>query len=172
MKIRYTLKKMPLLKQSLCVGDLTRYYGESKYKLIESVKRIEENRGLSAKLLNTIRKHTAMAGLTIDGLINNLELASGTDIFKFKINNQTITDMFKDGDVELEIYMNPIYFVTKGAITSQLPGFRRKPAQSSTEIEFKAKQEQTKWITWFERELNKYHPRSNWEKTVITMNDD
>lgn len=168
MKILYKLKEMPLYKQSQCIGDLTRYFGESKFKLVESVEKIEENRGLSVKLLNTIRKHTS-AGMTIEGLVNNLQLASGMDVFKFKINGSDITKMFKDGDVELEIYMNPLYFATKGAISAQVPGFRRKAVQSQTELEIKAKQEQTKWLKWFERELNKYHPKSEWSRQVITM---
>lgn len=168
MKILYKLKEMPLYKQSQCIGDLTRYYGESKFKLIESVERIADNKGLSSKLLNTIRKHTS-AGMTLEGLITKLELASGMDVFKFKINGTEITKMFKDGDVELEIYMNPLYFSTKGAISAQVPGFRRKTIQTQTELEIKAKQEQTKWLRWFERELNKYHPRSEWSRQVITM---
>ena len=167
MKIKYKLKDMPLYKQSQCIGDLTKYFGESKYKLIESVEKIEENRGLSVKLLNTIRKHTH-AGMTIDGFVNGLSLASGTDIFKFKINGSDITKLFKDGDIELEIYMNPLYFVTKGAMFAQVPGFRRKTFTSQTELELKAKQEQTKWLKWFEKELNKYHPRSEWNRQVIS----
>jgi len=166
MKVKYKLKDMPLKQQSLCAGDLIRYYGESKYKMIESVEKIAENRGLTVKLLNVIRNHTTMAGLTIDSLINNLELASGTDIFKFKINGKDPTDLFKDGDMEMEIYMNPIYFATKSAISSQLPGFRRKTVGSSTELEMKARQEQAKWMRWFEKELNKYHPE--WKKIVIS----
>jgi len=171
MKIVYNLHKMPLLKQSLCIGDLIRYYGESKFKLVESVRRIEENRGLSSKMLNTIRKHTNV-GMTIESLVTNLQMASGTDIFKFKINGMDPTTMFTDEDIELEIYMNPLYFVTKGAITGQLPGFRRKPANTETEIEMKARQEQTKWIKWFEKELNKYHPSCYWKKRVVETDKD
>ena len=171
MKVQYTIKKMPLLKQSLCMGDLIRYYGESKFKLIESVRRIEENRGLSSKMLNTIRKHTNV-GMTIDGLVTNLQMASGTDIFKFKINGVDPTEMFTDEDVQLEIYMNPLYFVTKGAISGQLPGFRRKPSNTETEIEMKARQEQTKWLKWFEKELNKYHPSCFWKKNIMDLDKD
>jgi len=171
MRIKYTLKDMPLLKQSLCVGDLIRYYGESKFKLIESVKRIEQNRGLTVKMLNTIRKHTKV-GMSIDSLIMNLQMASGTDIFKFKINGKDPTEIFSDGEIELEIYMNPIYFVTKSAITGQIPGFRRKPAGTETEIEMKARQEQTKWIKWFDKELNKYHPSSHWKKQILDLDKD
>lgn len=171
MRIKYTLKDMPLLKQSLCIGDLMRYYGESKFKLIESVRRIEENRGLSAKMLNTIRKHTNV-GMTIDALVMNLQTASGTDIFNFKINGVDPTEVFTDKNIELEIYMNPLYFVTKSAITGQIPGFRRKPASTGVEIEMKARQEQTKWIKWFEKELNKYHPSSSWKKQVLDLDKD
>jgi len=171
MKIKYGLKNMSLLNQSLCIGDLMRYYGESKFKLVESIEKIAEDRGLTVKMLNAIRKHT-MAGITIDGLINNLELAAGTDVFKFTINGKDPTEIFIDGDIELEIYMNPLYFTTKAAISGQIPGFRRKKISSELELNIKAKQEQTKWLRFFERELNKYHPRDQWHKKVLNLNND
>lgn len=171
MRIKYNLKGISLKNQSLCIGDLIRYYGESKYKLIESVERISENRGITAKMLNAIRDHTK-AGMTLEGLITNLQMASGTDIFTFKVNGKDPTELFHDGDIELEIYMNPLYFTTKAGISGQIPGFRRKNIGSSAELQMKAKQEQAKWIKWFEKELNKYHPRSQWGKRILDLDKD
>ena len=156
---------MPLKEQSLCIGDLMRYYGESKYKMKESIEKITENRGIASKLLNTIREHTE-TGVTLDGLITQLQIASGTDIFTFKINGVDPTKVFTDEkNVELDVYMNPIYFNTKGAISSQLPGFRHKHISSEKELVAKGRQEQQKWLRWFEKELRGYH--NNWKRKCI-----
>ena len=171
MRIEYSLNNMPKLKQALCFGDLLRYYGERKYKMIESVRRISENEGLKVKLLNQIRKHTKVAGLTLDALVNNLENVSCIDIFQYKINGVDPTiELFKnDNNISLEVYMNPIYFTTEATIKNFLPirGRRRYKKVDETELEFKARKEQENWVKYFEKELNKYHSRNLWEKKVI-----
>ena len=168
MKIRYTLHDMKLFKQAKCMGDLMRYYGESKFKLMEDVNRINSSRGLTEKLLNTIRKHTGNAGMTVDQLVNGLQTASEIDIFTYTVNGRNPCDIFQTEKVELEVYMNPIHFATKASLGAVLPGFRkaRQPNMES-QIQDLAKKEQDKWIRWFEKELNGYHTRKLWDRKII-----
>jgi hypothetical protein len=162
MKIRYTLEDMPLRKQSLCFGDLMRYYGDSKFKLAESIKKIQANKGVAVKLLNAIRNHTK-TGMSLDMFLDSLENTSHIDIFKYTVNGKDPCTIFQEETVELEVYMNPVYFSTKGAITQHLPGFRSHKGN----VYDQAKKEQDKWLVWFERELNKYHSCREWKKKVI-----
>jgi len=163
MKIEYTLKGMPLLKQTLCIGDLLRYYGERKYKLLEDLEKIEHNKGLKIKVLNAIKEHTR-AGMTIDQLMTGLQTAGAIDVFKFKVNGKDLCDAFEKTDMKLEVYMNPIYFSTAGVMSSILPGFRRV---KRTPLE-QAQHEQSNWIRWFEKNMNKdYHPFNKWTKKIL-----
>jgi hypothetical protein len=152
---------MPLRKQSLCFGDLMRYYGDSKFKLAESIRKIQTNKGIAVKLLNAIRNHTK-TGMSLDVFLDSLENTSKIDIFKYTINGHDPCTIFHEGDIELEVYMNPVYFSTKGAITQNLPGFRRHKKGAGGSV-----YNQAKWVVWFERELNKYHSCRDWKKKVI-----
>jgi len=168
MRIKYKLHKMPLLQQSKCMGDLTKYYGERKFKLLEQVTAIRNNDLIATKLLNTIRKHTGTTGLTIDQLVNGLETAAGVDIFTFKVNDVNPCEMFKDEDLTLEVYMNPIYFTTQAALGAQLPGFRKhRHMDMESKIKDIAQKDQDRWLRWFEKELNNYHPSKLWKRTVL-----
>jgi hypothetical protein len=158
MKAQYRMKNMPLIKQSMCVGDLVRYYGETRFKLLDKVRRIQSNQGLTVKLLNILRTNTK-SGLTLDNLITGLETVSEMDIFKFKMNETDPCAWFQEGDVVMEVYMNPFFFTATAAVNNALRDPMKIP-----EI---AKHEEAKWVAWFEKELNKYHPRQLWEKTVL-----
>jgi len=168
MKLKYELHKMPLLQQSKCMGDLMKYYGERKFKLLEQVNAISSNEAVSIKLLNTIRKHTSFAGVTIDQLVSGLETAAGIDIFSFKVNDINPCDMFQKEDITLEVYMNPIYFTTQAALSASLPGFRKhKHMDMETKIKNMAMKDQDRWLRWFEKELNNYHPNKLWKRTLL-----
>jgi hypothetical protein len=159
---------MKLLQQSKCMGDLMRYYGESKFKLMEDVQKISSSRGLSEKLLNTIRKHTGVAGLKIDQLVSGLETASQMDIFGYTVNGVNPCEIFQDKDVVLEVSMSPVYFATKASLGASLPGFRKvKTLDKEDHIQALARKEQENWIRWFEKELNKYHTRRLWERKIL-----
>lgn len=121
------------------------------------------------KLLNVIRNHTSTPGMTIDGFLRNLEIASAVDIFSFTINKKDPCVVFDidSQDVELEVYMNPLFFATKGAMTQYLPGFRKPKLKGEGALDFYAKKAQEDWLRWFERELGRYHPHQFWKKDVL-----
>lgn len=149
---------MPLIKQSMCVGDLVRYYGELRFKLLDRIHRIQSNQGITVKVLNMLRANTS-AGITLDSLITGLETVSEMDIFKFTINGIDPCSWFKENDVVMEVYMNPIYFTAQAAVNNAM----RDPAKIPN-IAFK---DQEKWWMNFDKELDKYHPRQLWEKKVL-----
>lgn len=167
LRIKYALSNMSLRQQALCFGDLMRYYGDSKFKLAETVAKIANNKGLRVKLLNAIRKHTGSSGLTVESLITGLETASSIDIFNFKVNGVNPCEIFGDKNVELEIYMNPLYFTTRGAITQHLPGLHKARGGTEKMMLIQAKKEEANWVRWFEKELDRYHHSNHWAKKVV-----
>jgi len=168
MRVKYRIAKMPLLQQSKCMGDLMKYYGERKFKLMEQVHAISNNEMVSSKLLNTIRKHGGMAGLSIEQFVQGLQTASDIDVFSFKVNDVDPCKMFKGENLELEVYMNPIYFSTQASLSVAMPGFRKHKENDVEKLVLKkARMEQNRWLRWFDKELNNYHPSEYWKKTVV-----
>jgi len=170
MKLQYLLHDMSYYNQAKCMGDLMRYYGESKFKLLETINKICTNETIAIKLLNTIRKHTGMAGLTIDSLVDGLQTSASMDIFKYKVNGKNPCDIFASKDVKLEVYMNPIFFATEASLNLSLPGFRK---HKSMDMEERVKEltikKRNDWVRWFEKELNNYHSHKLWKKTVLEL---
>jgi len=163
MKILYTIKDMPPKKKSLCLGDLIRYYGETKYKTLEHIQKLQQNKTMAAKLVNSIRKLPNNQNFTIDIILQALETASSTQIFDFKIDGISPNAILKEGkDVAIEIYMNPLYFTTKAVMYQAFPGFRSK----HDNIEVAIKKENDLWVKWFERELRGYSAKP-FEKTIL-----
>ena len=56
MEIHYHLDQMSLLNQSKCVGDLIRYYGESKYMLKDQIDKIKGSSMISNKIIGTMER--------------------------------------------------------------------------------------------------------------------
>jgi len=168
MKIQYHLEEIPLLQQSKCIGDLIRYYGESKYSLKDKIDQIKGSSYLSEKLLTQIKKHTGNTGLTIDKFSYGLSQASNIDIFSFKVNNFDISTIFKDKNMDLEITVNPLKFTTEASLKVGFKSFRKKDNRILEKMIAKQiEMEKKKYIAWFERELNGYHTKQLWNKTII-----
>jgi hypothetical protein len=164
MHIRYVLNGVSPKNKMLCIGDLIRYYGEAKYKTQEKLNKIRYNHGLSSMLLNSMRKHPGMSGMTIESLISSLEASASMDIFTFDVDGKSISKMI-DADSHnmiLEVDMNPLFFSTKASLTMYTPTIGKK--RSFEEMEAREKEN---WIRWFEKELNNYCSASNWKKTIV-----
>jgi hypothetical protein len=151
-------------QKMLCIGDLVRYYGEAKYKTQETMEKISQNKGASAMLLNAIRRTPGMAGMTIDTLLHQLRTAAEVEIFGFTVNGQNIClPIEKESNLNIEIYMNPMYFSTKAALTTYMPSIGRKKRT----VELQEKREKEIWVRWFEKELNNYHPLTECKKNIL-----
>jgi hypothetical protein len=163
MRVQYQMDGITLKNKALCIGDLIRYYGESKYKTLDTLDKIRQNKGLSSKLLNAIRRHANMPGLTVDNLMNAIETASEYNVFTFLINGEDMTKIVDENrDVKLEIYMHPLYFSTRAALTMYTPGIGKRRTLDEQE-----KKEKDSWTHWFEKELNTYYPIMDIKKKIL-----
>lgn len=173
MKIKYSLDNMPVYYQPIFVGDLMRYHAEEKAKLLNRVNLISTNETIKSKVLNTIRNYSGLASLTIEQFIYGLETAAGMDIFSFKINGVDPCDILKkDGNIDLEIFVNPVYFATHASIDIRIPGFRKPKAeymeQRIKELTIKARD---KWIRDFEKELYSQNKNKPWKNKKVLEDD-
>lgn len=167
MKIHYHLDQMSLLNQSKCVGDLLRYYGESKYMLKDQIDKIKGNSAISNKIMDQVKKHTGNVGLTMEQFSNGLTTAADVDIFGFKINGYDISELFTKPDLELEITVNPIKFVTEATLKVGMKSLNRDKHRMEQKIQGEILKQKDEYIKWFERELNQYHNKGLWKKTII-----
>jgi len=164
MRMLYKMNDVDLKKKALFIGDFTMYFGEAKYELKDHIEKLQKNSTMSSKLVNSVRKIPGMTGFTIDSFLAGLETAQSTDVFSFKVNGETLDKLLNDKkDIELEIYMNPLYFITKAAYYQYFPGFRNK----HDSVEVIAKKEEDAWLKHFENNLSKYYPRNKWVRSVM-----
>ena len=164
MRIVYELEDMGNYKKASCIGDLLKYRGETIYKLREGLNKIKNDKGISSMLINAMRKSKTMTGMTIENLINNLETGSQLEIFTFKTNDVELYKFFDNKqDLTLEIYMDDLFFQSKALLSQSLQGFRIRKLP----FDVLMKKEKERWVRWFEKNLNDYHPLCKCKKTVI-----
>lgn len=149
MKIEYEIKNISGKDKSLCIGDLIRYYGETKYKLIESVQRLNNSqttKGMVSNLLSSALKNPMAASI-----FDNLEELSKKDIFKFTIDEFDPL-VFDNGKSTCDIIlcMGDEYFAAKAVYGMMKPGFRK------IGFEEHVIREKESWLRWFEKNLNEY----------------
>lgn len=153
MKLEYTLNNISGKKKSLCIGDLIKYYGETKYKIIESVQKLNENettRGMVANLLKKVAKNSP----AVDIMMGNLEELSKKNIFSFTIDgiNPLQFDTGKDNCI-LVIDISDEYFAAKAIYDMMKPGLRKH------EYEEHIKKEKDAWRSWFDKNLRDDYTR-------------
>lgn len=164
MKVTYVLNNISGKNKALCVGDLVRYYGETKYKIRENLQKIKDSKTISAMIINSIRKNSNFAGVTIEGLLANLEASNASDIFAFKVNNQNLIQIFDaQPDMVIEVFMDELFFSTKAVMSQNMPGFRLH----AIPIEHQIQKEKESWVKWFEKNLRDYQPSNKWDKKVL-----
>jgi hypothetical protein len=163
MRIIYECKDISKRNRANCVGDLLRYYGETRYKIVESLEKIKNNKTISAMLVNSMRKRAGMTGLTVDMLLTRLENTAQMKMLDLKINGKQPYIIFEDGeDMEIEIFMDDLYFETKAMLDQALPGIRKKPS-----VDVYVFKEKEAWVRWFEKNLKDYHPLDKCFKRVV-----
>ena len=151
-------------KKASCVGDLIKYRGETIYKIREGLDKIKDNKGLASIIINAMKKNKGMAGMTIEQLLTNLETSSSIDIFSFKVNDHELYKLFDESNnMNIEVYMDDLYFQSKAMMDQALQGFRIKKMPYSLLVE----KEKDKWLRWFEKNLKDYHPLNQTIKSLI-----
>jgi len=149
MKIEYSLKDITPKNKAVCIGDLIRYYGETKYKIIESVEKLNNSETTKGMVMNLLRKaiDTPLVGNVFDNLVE----LSKRNVFSFTVDNKdpVIFDNGKNS-CNLCIVMDDAYFVTKAIYAMMRPGFRKMSYEEYIERE---KQE---FKRWFDKNLKEY----------------
>lgn len=154
MKLEYTLNSISGKKKSLCVGDLIKYYGETRYKIIESIQKLNENETTKGMVANLLKK-VASNNVAVDMMIGNLEELAKKNIFSFTIDgiNPVLFDTGKDTCV-IVVDVGAEYFSAKAIYDMMRPGFRKGT------FEDYVKKEKNDWKSWFEKNLREDYTKS------------
>jgi uncharacterized membrane protein len=149
MKIEYNIKNISGKNKSLCIGDLVKYYGETRYKLIESIQRLNKDNTTKSMVANILKK--AMNNPNVEMMFDNMEELSKKNIFSFQIDdiNPIVFDNGKD-NCKIIITMNDEYFAAKAIYDMMKPGFHKK------EYKDYIKDEKEEWKKWFTKNLKEY----------------
>lgn len=149
MKIEYTLKDISGKNKAVCIGDLIRYYGETKYKIVESVEKLNSSETTKGMVMNLLRK--AIDSPLVGNVFDNLVELSKRNVFSFTVDdkNPVIFDNGKNS-CNLCIVMDDAYFVTKTIYAMMRPGFRKMSYE-----EYLEKEKQV-FKRWFDKNLKEY----------------
>lgn len=147
MKLEYTLNSISGKKKALCIGDLIKYYGETRYKIIESIQKLNENEATRGMVANLLKK-VATSSPAVDMLMGNLEELAKKNIFSFTIDdiNPVLFDNGRDHCI-IVVDVGDEYFSAKAIYDMMKPGFRKH------DFEENVKKEKAVWKSWFEKNL-------------------
>jgi len=125
MKLEYTLEKISNKKKTACVGDLIKYYGEIKYKIVEQANNLSRDKITKSMVANLI-KQIAANNPAVDMMLNNIEELAKKELFSFTIDgfNPLEFDNGKDSCV-LVLTMNEEWFAAQALGAMIRPGFRK-----------------------------------------------
>lgn len=159
MKIEYTINNITGKKKTLCIGDLIRYYGETKYKMIEGIQKLNESKTTRGMVANLLGK--AINNPSANLIMNNLEELAKKNIFSFKVDGFDPL-LFDNGENSCVIVLEfgEEYFVAKAIYAMMKPGFRK------LEFEEYVRKEKEDWIKWFEKNLKKDYTTSYTSKIL------
>jgi len=149
MIIEYNLDKISGKNKSLCVGDLIRYYGETRYKIIEGVQKLNDSKTTKGMVASLLAKAANNPGAQL--IMGNLEEFAKKKIFGFKIDgiNPLTFDNGEENCV-IEIELGEEYFSAKAIYSMMKPGFRKMTFEESLD------RERDVWLKWFEKNLKDY----------------
>ncbi len=149
MKIEYNIKDISGKNKALCIGDLIRYYGETRYKIIESVEKLNSNETTKGMVINLLKK--AINNPLVGGIFDNMQELAKKKVFSFTVDdfNPIKFDNGKNSCI-LVLDMGDEYFTAKAIYAMMRPGFRKQCFEAYVE---KEKQE---FRRWFEKNLKDY----------------
>lgn len=150
MKLRYNINNISGKNKALCIGDLIRYYGETKYTIIEKVNKLNSSENTKGMVTNLLKR--AMDNPQVGMVMDNLEELAKKDVFKFTVDEINLCNKFdNDNDnCSIVIDMRDEYFTAKAIYAMMRPGFRK---QSFEDFVNKEKQD---FKRWFEKNLKEY----------------
>lgn len=157
--------------RNLFVADLIGYKLQRDMEATQKLRKLSENQGWLAKIVNTARQSQSATGLTIDMVLQGIQTALNMDIFNFRVNGVDLFKMLDEklqkGHFELEVYMNPLYFSSEIALKQAvMPGFR-KPQITEEYMNERMKKAGKSWLFGFEKQISDYINIPSCKKTIV-----
>jgi len=104
MRVRAILKNMPGYKQEYLEADLNHLKAYMKYEIAEEIDKFRNNRGLTARVVNMLKKVSPLSNITIDMFLDRLEIAKQIELMKVEeIKHEGKTSTFT-------LYVDDLYF--------------------------------------------------------------
>jgi hypothetical protein len=152
MKLEYTINNISGKNKSLCIGDMIKYYGETRYKMIEGVQKLNKSDTTKGMVAHLLKK--AMKNPVVDAMFNNIEeLANKQHFFLFTVDNikPLLFDNGKNHCV-MVVEMTEEYFAAKTIYDMMKPTL----GVHKMEYEDYLHKEKGDWRKWFEKNLKEY----------------
>jgi hypothetical protein len=125
MKLEYTISSISGKKKALCVGDLIKYYGEHRYKLIDAARNLSNDKTTKGLIVNLIKK-IATNNAAVDMMLNHVEELAKKKIFKFTIDGFDPVQFDNGTDsCVLVLEMDEEWFIGQAMGAMVRPGFRK-----------------------------------------------
>jgi len=149
MKIQYDIKNITGKNKSVCIGDLIKFYGETRYKTIEGIERLNRDKNTRGMVVRLLQK--ALNNPGVQGVFDNLSEIAKKRFFQFSVDGKDLLcfDNGKENCI-LEVEMSEEYFTTKAIYDMMKPGIRKM------DFEDYVKKEKEQWNKWFEKNLNEF----------------
>lgn len=172
MKILYKQDDIDPQKINLLLADLIGYKLQRDLETTKKLRALSGDSKTLSSIVNIARKSKSATGMTIDTVLTGIETALSMEIFSFKFNGVDIfklaqEQMSKTKGVELEVFMNPMYFASevamKGAV---MPGFRKKSVEESY-INERINKAEKAWAFHFEKDIKEYIDMGKCVKEVL-----
>ena len=126
MKVEYGINNITPKSKMLCIGDLIRYYGEVKFKIIESAEKLNGS-GTKGMITNLLKK--AINNPHVDLIMNNLTEIAQRDILKFTVDGVNLIpdiELINKKSCVIVIEMDEAYFHSQAMFDMMKPGFRKR----------------------------------------------
>lgn len=170
MRILYQQKKIEKDKLNLFLADLIGYKLQRDTDARNKINALSgDSRTLSA--IVNVAKGSA-TGMTLDTVLAGIKTALEMDIFSFTLNGVNFFKLVQEKineteGMELEVYMNPLYFASEIALKSSIiPGARKRNVDEAYINERIAKSEKA-WAFHFEKDIREYIDKETCVKKIL-----
>lgn len=170
MRILYKQNAVDKETLGLFLADLIGYKLQRDTDIRNKIKALSGDSKTLSAIVNVAKRGSM--GMTLENVITGLQTAMEMDIFSFKLNGVDFFKMAKEKmqeteGMEIEVYMNPLYFATEVALKSSfIPGARKRNVSEAYINERIAKHERA-WAFHFEKDIQEYIDKENCIKTVL-----
>jgi hypothetical protein len=149
MKIKCEINNITGKQKVFCISDLIRYYGETRYKILEGIQRLNQSNTTKGMIASLLKKVSNNPNVSI--MMNDLEGFAQKRVFSFTINDIDLL-IFDDGKKQcnLTVEIGDEYFFAKAVYDMMKPAFKK------TTYEQYVEKEKQDWLRWFTKNLQDY----------------